>query len=192
MKRFNKLAFAAVCGLLAAPAHADAVTDWNAIAVGSVAAGRPGPVGQMDLAVVSVAVHDAVQAYERRFEPYYVEVKGAKGSKSAAAAAAAHGVLVNFYPTQAATLDAAYDTWLANNGLTGNAGIAVGEEVAAKAVALRRLDPNPLPAPFVGGTEIGQWRPTESFLGGPPPGPPPRSWWIAASSARWMSSIALE
>ena len=187
MSRFNRLAFAAVCGLLAAPAQADAISDWNVIANGAVGAGRPGPIGSQDLAVVSVAVHDAIQAYEKRFEPYYVEVQQARGSKVAAAIAAAHGVLVSFYPTQASTLDAAYNTSLANEGLTGDPGIAVGAAVAAKAVGLRRLDPNPLPTPFVGGTEIGQWRPTESFLGGPPPGPPPS---LAPMAFPWMASFS--
>ena len=116
-----------------------------------------------------LAVHDAVQSVEHRFEPYYAEVNGAKGSKSAAVAAAAHGVLVAFYPAQAATLDPTYTTWLANNGLTGDPGIAVGEAVAAKIATLRHLDPNPLPAPFIGGTGIGQWRSTDSLLPGPPP-----------------------
>jgi hypothetical protein len=171
MKRYQLAARAVVLAALAwaGAAGADAVTDWNLIANGAVATGRPGPIGTQDLALVQVAVHDAVQAIEHRFEPYYAEVRGAKGSKAAAAAAAAHGVLVAFYPTQAATLDSTYGTWLANNGLTGDPGIAVGEAVAAKIATLRHLDPNPLPPPFTGGTGIGQWRPTESLLAGPPP-----------------------
>jgi hypothetical protein len=188
MKKLRHMTGAVALAALAftGSAGADAVTDWNDIANGAVAAGRPGPIGIMDLALVQLAVHDAIQSYERRFEPYYVQVKGPKGSKSAAAAAAAHGVLVAFYPAQAATLDATYGTWLANSGLTGNAGIAVGEAVAALYLPLRRLDPNPLPAPFVGGTEPGQWRPTESFLGGPPAGPPPS---FAPMFAPWMADF---
>ena len=175
MKRFRQLAGATVLATLAwsGLAAPDAVTDWNDIANNAVAAGRPGPIGAQDLAVVQLAVHDAIQSYEKRFEPYYTQVIGAKGSKSAAAAAAAHGVLVAFYPAQAATLDAAYTTWLANNGLTGDLGIAVGEAVAARAATLRRLDPNPLPPPHTGTVAIGQWRSTENFLGAPPPPPAP-------------------
>jgi hypothetical protein len=162
-------------------ANADAVTDWNEIAAAAVASGRPGPIGQTDLALVQVAVHDAIQAYEQRFEPYFAEVKP-KGRKAAAAVAAAHGVLVGFYPSQAATLDATYATYLADNGLTDNEGLAVGEEVAALILPLRRLDPNPLPAPFTGGTEIGQWRPTESNF----PSPPPT---LAPMAVPWMASF---
>jgi hypothetical protein len=175
MNMFRHLAGATVLATLAwsGLAAADAVTDWNDIANNAVAAGRPGPIGIHDLAVVQLAVHDAVQSYERRFEPYYTQVTGAKGSKSAAVAAAAHGVLVAFYPAQAATLDTTYTTWLANNGLTGDLGIAVGEAVAARAATLRRLDPNPLPPPYTGTNAIGQWRSTENFLGAPPPPPAP-------------------
>jgi len=69
------------CGLMvaAAPACGDAVTDWNEIAQAAIVAGRPGPIGAVDSALIQVAVHDAVQAIDRRFEPYHVEIKDAKG-----------------------------------------------------------------------------------------------------------------
>jgi hypothetical protein len=169
---------------LAAPACGDAVTDWNEIAQQAIVTGRPGPIGAMDSALVQVAVHDAVQAIDRRFEPYHVEVKGAKGSRSAAAAAAAHGVLVGIYPGQAATLDATYFNYLASRGLSNDPGLAVGEQVAAGILPLRRADPNPLPAPFTGGTGIGQWRPTPSFIGNPPA--PPSN---APMAVHWMSAF---
>ncbi len=47
---------------------------------------------------------------------------------------------------------------------------------------LRRVNPNPLPPPFVGGTEVGVWRPTNSFLG-TPPAPPP----FSAMVTPWMA-----
>jgi hypothetical protein len=171
MTRIRHMAVAATLATLAwsGLAAADAVTDWNDIANNAVAAGRPGPIGIQDLAVVQLAVHDAVQSYEKRFEPYYTQVSGAKGSKSAAVAAAAHGVLVAFYPGQQAALDTTYQNWLANNGLTGNLGIDVGEAVAERAKTLRRLDPSPPPPAYTGIDAIGQWRSTESFLPGAPP-----------------------
>lgn len=60
---------------------------------------------------------------------------------------------------QVATLDATHATYLANNGLTGDPGVAVGEAIAALYVPLRRPDSVPPPAPFIGGTGIGEWRP---------------------------------
>ncbi len=185
MKMLKHAARAVVLAALAwsGAANADAVTDWNDIANNAVAAGRPGPIGIQDLALVQLAVHDAVQSYEHRFEPYYADIRGAKGSKAAAVAAAAHGMLVAFYPAQASTLDATYGTWLANAGLTGDVGVAVGEAVAAKLATLRRLDPNPPAAPYTGVPGvIGQWRSTESFL----PGPPPT---LSPMHAPWMSKF---
>lgn len=183
-----------VLGLLAAfarvqAAHANAVVDWNEITVASVTAGRPGPIGVVDIALVQVAVHDAVQALDRRYEPYFAEVEVSnvdrmRGSRSAAVAAAAHDVLVGMYPAQAATLDATYFNYLANHGLDGDPGILIGQQVAARILPLRRRNPNPLPAPFVGGTEIGVWRPTDSPLGNPPSPAP-----FSAMASPWMADF---
>ena len=162
MNKFGDLVRAVVLtGLaLAGTASADVVTDWNQITMASTGPGRPGPVAFHDVAVVHLAIHDAIQSYERRFEPYYAQVRNPKGSKAAAAATAAYRLLVTFNPSQAATLDPIYGTWLANNGLTGNEGIEVGERIAGLYAGLRRADPNPpLPA-FNGGTNPGEWRPT--------------------------------
>jgi len=176
-----------VVGFLApaGPADADAVTDWNAIAQQAIVVGRPGPPGALDSALVQAAVHDAVQAIEKRFEPYHVEVEGATGAPEAAAVAAAHGVLVGLYPAQAAALDATYFDYLAQHGLGGDAGLAVGHEVAARILPLARRTPDPPPPPFVGAEEIGVWRPTDSFLGNPPGPPPP----FAPMAAPWAASL---
>jgi hypothetical protein len=178
------VALSLCAGIAAGPSCADAVVDWNEIAQQAIVAGRPGPIGAMDSALVQVAVHDAVQAIDRRFEPYHVEVKHAHGSRSAAAAAAAYGVLVGMYPTQAATLDATYFNYLAAHGLTNDPGLLVGEQVAAGILPLRRTDPIPLSPPFTGGTGIGQWRPTPSFIGNPPA--PPSG---APMAVHWMAGF---
>jgi hypothetical protein len=153
--------------LLATPAgvSADAVVDWNAIAVQATVTGaRPGATGLLDIAMVQVAVYDAVQAIERRYEPYYVEIKGASGSPEAAAAKAAHDVLVNRFPAQAAALDATYQQYLLDRGLAANdPGVEVGATAASGIIRLRACDgsfPVPEPPPFIGGTEAGAWRPT--------------------------------
>ena len=184
MTGMKGLAGLIVCGALSwtGPVAADAVTDWNEITMNAVTVGRPGAPGTLDMALVQVAVHDAVQSIERRFEPYHVEIKGATGSRSAAAAAAAHDVLVGLYPAQASTLDATYFGYLADKGLTGDPGLAVGQKVAAGILPLRRATPDPLPPPFIGGTEPGQWRPTESFLPGAPAS-------FLPMAAPWLGSI---
>jgi len=183
-----------LCGLLGgagaaradayANANPDAVVDWNLITVNAVTAGRPGPIGIVDIALVHIAVHDAVQAIEKRFEPYHFEPARASGRRSAAVAAAAHDVLVGMYPEQAPTLDPIYYNYLADHGLNGDPGLAVGQQAAARILPLRRVNPDPLPPPFVGGTAIGQWRPTPSFLGNPPAPAP-----FSAMAAPWMANL---
>ena len=104
--------------MLAVPAcvRADVVSDWNAIAVQStITAARPGQTGMLDVAMVQLAIYDAVQAIEKKYEPYYVEIPGASGSPEAAAAKAAHDVLVSRFPSQAANLDTAYQQYLLNH-----------------------------------------------------------------------------
>lgn len=155
----------------------DAATDWNAIAVQALATAnpaRPNPVPFLDLAIVQAAVHDAVQAIDRRYTPYHVQfLRGAAGSPEAAAAKAAHDVLVNILPGQAASLATTYHDYLATHGLAENdPGVSIGAVAAAGMLALRandeRVPTTPQP-PFTGGTEPGQWRPTPSLLPGPPP-----------------------
>jgi hypothetical protein len=116
----------------------------------------------MDIALVHLAMHDAVQAFERKYAPYhFTDPDGlAAGSPAAAVAAAAHRVLVLLYPGQAAGpggLDEFYTNYLAANGLTGNPGLAVGEAAGAAlhAAHYREL----IPTPTYRGVEgvIGQW-----------------------------------
>jgi len=165
MKTLPKLSMLVV--MLAVPAcvRADVVSDWNAIAVQStVTAARPGQTGMLDVAMVQLAIYDAVQSIEKKYEPYYVEIPGASGSPEAAAAKAAHDVLVSRFPAQAANLGTIYQQYLLNHGLADNdPGVAVGAKAAAGIIALRACDgsfPNPAPPPFTGGTDIGVWRPT--------------------------------
>lgn len=152
---------------------ADPIAAWNQISETAVkTAGHPPPVAALDFAIVHLAIYDAVESIERRYEPYYTLVPGATGSPSAAAAKAGHDVLVGLFPAQSATFDADYASFLAANGIDPlDPGTGVGAHVAANMLALRADDGRfPLnPPPFLGSTAIGQWRPTPSLLPGPPP-----------------------
>src|SRR5262252_10498038 len=127
------LAFTALGG--SQIARADAVLDWNAIAADTISTAsppRPGPVGFLDMAVVQAAVYDAVQAIDGKFKPYHVQIPGASGSPDAAAAKAAHDVLVKIFPVQSTFLDTAYRDYLAKKGLAeSDPGVAVGQTAAA-------------------------------------------------------------
>ncbi len=191
-------------------APVDPVLYWNSVAIAEYVAAtspappgtpspppvRPGQVGFIDLAMVQVAVHDAVQAYEKRFQSYSGEISGAAGSQRAAIATAAHDVLVDIYslyPWVVADTDAKYMQYLTDNGLIGDPGILVGQQAAAGIIGLRvndgRFAPGP---PFIGGTGPGEWRPTESFNLPPgaspptPPGPPPS---FAPMAVPWVATM---
>jgi hypothetical protein len=168
--------------------RADAVTDWNAIAIQAIVNAGPthiSAISFLDSATVQIAVYDAVEAIDRRFKPYHVHIPGASGSPAAAAAKAAHDVLVNRFPLQAASLDAMYHSYLSAHGIAeDDPGVSVGEQAAAGIIALRANDGSfPLNPPlFTGGNDPGIWRPTPSFL----PGFPPSG---AAALAPWLASV---
>jgi hypothetical protein len=151
---------------------ADAVVDWNVIAIQAVNTAtstglRPGPSSLLDFATVHAAIYDAVEAIDGRFKPYYVVIPRASGSPAAATAKAAHDVLVDRFPAQAAALDTAYHTYLANNGLAeDDPGVLVGQKAAAGIIALRANDGSfpANPEVFTGGTGPGEWRPTPGTM----------------------------
>jgi PAP2 superfamily len=151
----------------------DPIAAWNEIAEKAVkTAAHPLPVTSVEFAIVHVAIYDAVESIDRRYEPYHTLVPNAGGSLSAAAAKAGHDALVGLFPAQSGTLDTAYANFLSTNNLnSSDPGIAVGAQCAAAILALRsndgRFPANPVP--FLGSTAIGQWRPTPSLLPGPPP-----------------------
>jgi hypothetical protein len=176
MKRIVQIGFvsAACLTLLVAVATAeDPVSDWNAISEQAVkTAGHAPPVAALDFAIVHLAIYDAVESIDRRYEPYQAAVPGATGSLPAAVARAGHDVLVGLFPAQAASLDAVYMNFLNANGISSaDPGIVVGAQAAAAILTLRSHDGRfpSNPTPFLGNTTIGQWRPTPSLLPGPPP-----------------------
>jgi hypothetical protein len=122
---------------------ADAVMEWNQIALGSTVAAGQGPNPQArSMAIVQVSVHDAVNGITREYDTYLDIGRGPwDGSPEAAAIAAAHYALVNLFPAQAATLNAARAASLASRGLTdADAGVSFGQAVAAQILALRAVD----------------------------------------------------
>jgi hypothetical protein len=62
----------ATATVLSARAGADPISQLNAIAADTIfAGGRPaGAAPLLDFAMVHAAIHDAIQAYEKRCEPY--------------------------------------------------------------------------------------------------------------------------
>jgi len=149
-------------------AYADnVVVDWNMRAAQTIGAGaRRGPSGLIDYAVVHASIHDAIQSYEQRLEPYCSTVPGATGSPIAAAAGAAHRALITTFPSQANALNDALAASLAKYSVTGDPGVAVGQ--AAADCVLQRLAADNVaratPDSFMGGNAPGEWRPTSFHM----------------------------
>src|SRR6478736_2697060 len=104
MKHIRTIAAAVTLLSVAAPAKADTVLDWNAIAV-ATAASNPFNQARV-LAVTQLAVFEAVNAIQGGYEPYLGTITAPAGaSADAAVIAAAHAVLKNYVPSAAAALD---------------------------------------------------------------------------------------
>src|SRR5579862_1992120 len=141
------LLWVAALGLLGAAAvqAQNTVADWDANALNAVVttAKKGPPVAPVYFAYVSVAMFDAVNAIERRHKPFAVSVPAPRdASVDAAVAAAAHDVLLHYFAPQQVTLDAELAISLAAiaDGRAKSDGIAVGQAVAARWLALRAGD----------------------------------------------------
>lgn len=148
-----------------ARAEVDPVVYWNGITrqAAAVPPGRPGPSSLLDFAMVHAAMHDAIQAIQGRFHTYSGVLAPAEGSEVAAAAAAAHGILVNRFPAQTLSLNGLLASYLGVCEDACEAGVAVGQAAANAIIAMRNNDgahPSPPPPAFLGGTLPGEWRPT--------------------------------
>jgi hypothetical protein len=168
MKR-HLYVFAALAALFglgnAAPARADAVTDWNrhATTAITVVARQPPPVAALSFAMVQGAVYDAVNAIDHTYRPYLAApVANPWDSQGAAAATAAFRVLSTLFAAQAPGLRTLYEASLAQepNGSAKDGGVAAGEQAAAAMLAARAHDGRGGSPVIQVGSTPGAWRPT--------------------------------
>lgn len=124
---------------------ANAVMEWNEIALAATVRAGQGPVPQArSMTIVQVSVHDAVNAITGKHRTYLSQNAAPAGaSPDAAAIAAAHRALVTLFPNplQVAVFDAARIYSLAARSLTEtDPGIQVGDNAAAAILAARAND----------------------------------------------------
>src|SRR6266850_2807384 len=154
---------------LSVAAYADVITDWNDKVVAAGVKERQAPfVHTRSVAIVHVAMFDAVNSIDRRYTPYRVQGSNATGaSREAAAGAAAHFAMVRLYPDQAKDVDSSYQTALAAvpDGETKSKGIQLGEQVAAEILALRAKDGADVPNTYRPYTAAGVYVPTALPVG---------------------------
>jgi len=155
---------------VASTARADDITDWNQHMLRAVTVSGTSPlVTTRVAAIVQASVFDAVNGIDRKYAPVHVAAAAPAGaSRRAAAVQAAYTALVALFLPQKATFDArlavsltaiAADPHETSAGIA--AGIAWGTTVANGILAWRATDGfTPPPPPYLGGTGVGQWRPT--------------------------------
>jgi hypothetical protein len=182
--------FAAPLLLAAGLRAGNVVSDWNAIASTTIVknAGKgPGAAGVW-FTYSSIAVYDAVNAITGKYRPFYYHVTGpSDASVDAAAAVAAHRILVNYFPAQQATLDAQLSTSLANIVASTRAkdeGTIVGEGAASALISARTGDGLEANISYVPGSGPGAWIPT------PPAFAPPATPWLGQMRPFTMRSAA--
>ena len=144
-----------------AAVHADVVTDWNDIALPLIRTAAAATVTRQ-MALVHVAQFEAINAIVGKYTPYAVNLAAPGASPEAAAAQAAHDMLLRLYPTNQAGLDTALATSLAAfpDGTSKKDGITLGAAVATQIWNLRASDGTTLTVSnaFPGGQ--GLWSPT--------------------------------
>jgi hypothetical protein len=168
-------------------ARADAVTDWNANAGKAAIAACISPAADAlhesrMYAMMHIAIHDAVNAIDRRFQPYRLDLPETSGASMAAAVAtAARDVLVPLLgqlpsdlfaaciPAAIAGVEEDYTAALdaIRDETPKTQGIAIGRAAAAVILALRVADgAGPLFEPdpdYPQGTKPGEYRFTPGF-----------------------------
>lgn len=145
---------------------ADVVTDWNVLMLTTVSAQNPFAQARL-AAITHVAMFEAVNSVTREYDRYLrnpiIAPPGA--SAEAAAVAAAHAVLKNYFPANSANLDAARAMSLAGipDGSAKDGGIATGEAAAQALIALRANDGSGPPEFYLpSSSNAGDWQRTPS------------------------------
>lgn len=142
----------------------DAVARWNraAIEVGAKAYELDPLTESRTLAMMHVAMHDALNAVERRYAAHTSSPAAAPGaSPDAAVAAAAHGVLSALLPDARTTFDAVLEETLSGVPSEARAkGVKVGGAAAAAVIASRKDDGAARVVPYATTGKPGDYRPT--------------------------------
>src|SRR5262245_53196815 len=149
---------------IAPVAKDDLVLRWNEVLLRAVRDDRtPPPLAARNMAMVHVAIYDAVNAISPTHSYYLVDVRPMAGaSAEAATAAAAHQVLVALYPKHKRTFDEALTASFAElrPGESRNCGEDLGRFVADQVLQWRRDDLTETATDYSPRSTPGLWQPT--------------------------------
>lgn len=142
----------------------DAVTRWNILARDAVRfANTPPPVASRDLAILHVAVFDAVNAVQVPFVGYRCHTNvPVDASREAAVAGAANRMLRNTWPQFTTRFDAELQAQLLAlpNDAARAAGLAWGRQVAQELILERAFDGSNFGVDYGPAPIPGRWQPT--------------------------------
>jgi hypothetical protein len=146
-------------------ASVNEVARWNQIATDATTAANTNPLAESCIfAILHVAIHDAVNAIEPRYEPYLPRTSTAPtgASVDAAIGGAAHDTLVALLPESKASFDAALEETLrtVSDDSSKAAGLEVGRAAAAAILKARENDGQKRTVEYTPGTKPGDYRPT--------------------------------
>ena len=147
---------------------ADEVVQWNKtlLTILRTPGAQPATIHPTrSFAILHAAIYDAVNSINTTHEPYLVRVDHVSphASQEAAAAAAAHEVLLALYPTFQTLLDAQLEQSLARipDGTDKTRGTDLGRAIAQATLILRSDDGSATPpVPYVFGTAPGNYQST--------------------------------
>jgi len=172
IRRGSLMAFVAATSLVGVARATDEVVYWNNVLLDefrtNFGTGCPCPLSRAG-AMTQLAVFEAVNSIARQYHPYLAFLDApSTASKEAAAAAAAHGMMVSLFPATAASLDAKYAARLALilNSQAKTDGIAVGQAAAAACIVLRTNDGSQNVETYTFGSNPGDYIPTPPGFSG--------------------------
>src|SRR5258706_10575395 len=144
----------------------DQVIQWNRtlLQILQTPGAQPATVHPTrSMAIVHLAIYDAVNAIPGGYAPYLVLHAPRSASPDAAAAAAAHTALLSLFPNQQSVIDAKFQDSLSQigGGAHVRQGIRVGKEAANAILAARADDgSDSTPPVFVPQSGPGEHQPT--------------------------------
>lgn len=184
----------ALCGVAKAQ---NAVIDWNSIAVTTALNGNQtispasSTAGGMSiyLAYTHLAIYNAVNAIDHRFQPYGAEIPAPAGaSVDAAVISAAYNTLIFLFPDQSGPLTTQYVAALGliPDGQAKDDGVQVGKAAANSIIAMRAGDGRGANVPYIFPSvpTAGVWIPT------PPAHLLPQTPWVGQMVPYTMSSAS--
>jgi membrane-associated phospholipid phosphatase len=173
MERTLRLLCMLMASLLpvSAAARADAVLDWNKIAIDTAVANKQNPFAQArTVAIVQLAVFEAVNAIKDEYQPYIGSITApASASAEAAATEAAYKVLSAYFMDPASQAALSADRMTSLQAIPDSQakidGVASGDAAAQVMIALRANDGAFPPLFKTPGPPVpGEWQATPSCL----------------------------